>query len=167
MPLVPLDAAFSFTKQPLNPTIIVVGDKSCRVTLVWEYTAGGEQIGMMFIKRLNNSNSNGDTVATRFSPASQGKVVDPFNKDGHFGFEDPATLVINQVTTKDEFVYRCVVQTDTNHDGHKSDINLKVYSKLCGIHNGRHLLYFLTVLLDPLYWVQIKCIVFVLYFSKF
>ena len=128
MLLVPVDAAFSFTKQPLNPTIVVVGDNSSRVTLAWDYTAGGEQIGTMFIKRVD-SNNKSVTVATKFSPSSQGKVVDPFNKDGHFGFEDPATLVINQVTTKDEFVYRCVVVTDLNHDGYKSDINLKVYSK--------------------------------------
>ena len=130
MLLVPLDAAFSFTKQPLNPTIVVVGYNSSRVTLAWDYTAtGGEQIGLMRIQRLNNRNGNPVTLASRFNPASQGKVVDPFNKDGHFGFEDPATLVINQVTIKDEFVYRCVVVTDLNHDGYKSDINLKVYSK--------------------------------------
>ena len=127
MLLVPVDAAFSFRKQPLNPTIVVLGHNSSRVTLAWDYTAGGEQIGTMFIKRLNNSKSA--TVATRFSPASKGEIIDAFNKDGHFGFEDPATLVINQVTAKDEFVYRCVVLTDKNHDGHKSDINLKVYSK--------------------------------------
>ena len=111
MLLFPLDAAFSFTKQPLNPTIVVVGHNSSRVTLTWDYVAGGEQISLMRIQRLSNSNSNPVTLASRFSPASQGKVVDPFNKDGHFGFEDPASLVINQVTTKDEFVYRCVVLT--------------------------------------------------------
>ena len=158
-------AAFSFSKQPLNPTIVVVGDNSSRVTLPWDYTAGGEQIGTMFIKRVD-SNNKSVTVATKFRPSSQGKVLDPFNKDGHFEFEDPATLVINQVTAKDEFMYRCVVQTDTNADGHNSDIKLKVYSKFYDIHNGRHLLDFLTVLLDPLYWVKIKCIVFVLFFSK-
>ena len=136
--------AFSFTKQPLNPTIVVLGENSSRVTLAWNYTAGGETIGTMFIKRLNNSNSKGVTVATRFSPASQGKILAAFKKDGHFEFEDPASLVINQVTTKDEFVYRCVVQTEETPDGHPSDINLKVYSKLCGIHSQRHLLDFLT-----------------------
>ena len=79
MLLVPFDVAFSFTKQPLNPTIVVLGQNSSRVTLAWEYTAGGEQIGTMFIKRLNNSNSKSVTLATRFSPSSKGKVVDPFN----------------------------------------------------------------------------------------
>ena len=129
MLLVLINAAFSFTKQPLNPTIVVMGYNSSRVTLAWDYTAGGETIGLMRIERLNNSNSKGVTVATRFSPASQGKILDAFNKDGHFGFEDPASLVINQVTTKDEFVFRCVVQTEETPDGHPSDINFKVYSK--------------------------------------
>ena len=136
--------AFSFTKQPLNPTIVVLGQNNSRVALAWDYTAGGETIGPIRIQRLNKSNSKGVTVATKFSPALQGKVNYPFNKDGHFGFEDPATLVINQVTTKDDFVYRCVVQTEETPDGHPSDINLKVYSKLCGIHSQRHLLDFHT-----------------------
>ena len=87
----------------------------------------------MRIQRLSSSNSKGVTLASGVGSPSQGKLVDAFNKDGHFGFEDPASLVINQVTTKDEFVYRCVVQTDKNHDGHKSDINLKVYSKFYDI----------------------------------
>ena len=125
----------------------MVGDNSSRVTLAWNYTAtGGEQISLMRIQRLNNSNSNPVTLASRFLPSSQGKVENAFNKDGHFEFEDPTSLVINQVTVKDEFVYRCVVLTSLNSDGHKSDINLKVHSKL-GIHSRRHLLDFLTVLL--------------------
>ena len=162
-----LAAALSFNKQPLNPTIVVVGHNSSRITLGWEYTASvGEKIVVMRIQRLNDSNSQGVTLASGVGSPSQGKVVDDFNKDGHFGFKDPATLVINQVTAKDEFVYRCEVLTASNPDGHKNDINLRVYSKFYDIHNGRHLLDFLTVLLDPLYWVKIKCIVFIYFFSK-
>ena len=108
----------------------MVGYNSSRVTLGWDYTAsGGEQISLMRIQRLNNSNSNPVTLASRFLPSSQGKVENAFNKDGHFEFEDPTSLVINQVTVKDEFVYRCEVVTSLNSDGHKSDINLTVYSK--------------------------------------
>ena len=130
MLFLPADAAFFFTKNPLNPTVVVLGHNSSRVTLAWEYAAsGGEQIGTMRIQKLNKSNSRPVTLASGFASTPQGKVVDPFNKDGHFGFEDPVSLVINQVTTKDEFVYRCVVQTSSNSDGYKSDINLNVYSK--------------------------------------
>ena len=131
------DATFSFDEKPSNPTIVVVGHNSSRVTLAWNYTAtGGEQISLMKIQRLNNSNSNskGVTLASRFNPTSQGKVADDFNKDGKFGFEDPTTLVINDVTTEDEYVYRCEVVTNSNHDGYKSDIKLKVYSKFYDIH---------------------------------
>ena len=142
---VPIDAAFSFIKHPLNPTIVVVGDNSSRVTLAWEYTASvGETILLMRIERLNNSNSKAVTLASGVGSPSQGKVVDDFNKDGHFGFEDPATLVIHQVTTKDEFVYRCEVQTDKNPDGHKNDINLKVYSKFYDIHRRKSIQCFST-----------------------
>ena len=109
----------------------MLGHNSSRVILAWDYTtSGSEQIGTMLIQRLANSNSNPVTLAGRLNPQSQGKVDDAFNKDGHFGFEDPASLVINQVTAKDEFVYRCLVQTDSNFAGYKSDINLTVYSKL-------------------------------------
>ena len=83
----------------------------------------------MRIERLNNSNSNPVPLASRFLPFSPGRIVDAFNKDGHFAFEYPSTLVINQVTTKDEFVYRCEVVTSINSAGYKSDLNLKVYSK--------------------------------------
>ena len=128
------DAGFSFTKHPLNPTVVVLGYNSSRVTLAWDYNAGGETIGTMRIQRLNNSNSKGVTLASGFGPTPNGKVKDAFSKDGHFGYEDPVTLVINQVTTKDKFVYRCVVQTSENSDGYKSDINLEVYSKFYDIH---------------------------------
>ena len=132
--LVPADAAFSFTKQPLNPTIVVMGYNSSRLTLAWNYSASsGEMIVLMRIQRLSNSNSKGVTLTSGFGSPSQGKVVGPFNKDGHFGFTDPASLVINQVTTNDEFVYRCEVLTASNPDGHKNDINLKVYSKFYDI----------------------------------
>ena len=70
----------SVNNRSVNPTIVVLGQNSSRVTLAWDYTvSGGEQIGTMFIKRLNNSNSKSVTLATRFSPSSKGKVVDPFN----------------------------------------------------------------------------------------
>ena len=115
----------------------MVGHNSSRVTLAWEYAASdGEGIGTMLIQRLANSNSNPVTLAGRLNPQSQGKVDDAFNKDSHFGFEDPASLVINQVTAKDEFVYRCVVQTDSHFAGYKKDVNLAVYSKFCGIHRA-------------------------------
>ena len=131
----PADADFSFTKQPLNSTIVVMGYNSSRVTLAWDYTAsGGETIGTMRIKRLSNSNGSPVTIASKFSPSSPGKIEDAFNKDGHFEFEDPTSLVINQVTVKDEFVYRCEVVTSSNTVGYKSDINLKVYSKFYDIY---------------------------------
>ena len=150
--MVPVDAAFSFTKEPLNPTIVVVGHNSSRVTLAWDYTAtGGEQISFMRIQRLNNSNSNPVTLASRFLPSSQGKVENAFNKDGHFEFEDPTSLVINQVTVKDEFVYRCVVLTSLNSDGYKSDINLKVYRKFYGIPRRRNFLNLYSVCVSPQY----------------
>ena len=139
---VPIVAAFSFIKHPLNPTIVVVGDNSSRVTLAWEYTASvGENIWLMRIQRLNNSNSKAVTLASSFGSHD-------FNKDGHFGFEDPASLVINQVTSKDEFVYRCeVLVTSSNIAGYKSDINLKVYSKSYDIHRRKHFLNLHTVFL--------------------
>ena len=150
MLLFPAVAAFSFTKKPQNPTIVVVGHNSSRVILAWNYTAyGGEQIGTMLIQRLNSSNSNSNpvTLAGRVNPQSQGKVDDAFNKDGHFEFEDPASLVINQVTAKDEFVYRCLVQTGSNFVGYKSEVNLKVYSKCYDIYRRSHFLNLHTVFL--------------------
>ena len=124
------DATFTFNEKPSNPTVVVVGHNSSRVPLAWNYTAtGSEHILLMKIQRLNNSNSIGVTLASRFNPTSQGKVADDFNKDGKFGFEDPTTLVINDVSTEDEYVYRCEVVTNSNHDGYKSDIKLEVYSK--------------------------------------
>ena len=124
-----MDAAFSFTKTPGDPTVVVVGHNSSRVTLEWEYTAsGGEDIGTMRIQRLNNSLP--EDLASKFSPQTDGEVVDKFSKDGHFEFEEPATLVINSVTPADEFVYRCLVPTNANQSpGHRNDIRLTVLGK--------------------------------------
>ena len=123
------DTAFSFTNSPANPTVVVLGHNSSRVALEWDYAAsGGEIIGTMRIQRV--ANGVPETVATRFSP--QSAIEANFANDPHFEAEDPATLVINNVTAADEaFVYRCVVQTSLNAGvGHRSDIDLNVYCKL-------------------------------------
>ena len=125
-----IDAAFSFTNSPANPTVVVLGHNSSRVALEWEYAAsGGEIIGPMRIQRVKNGVP--ETVATKFSPQSPFSIEANFANDSHFEAEDPATLVINNVTAADEaFVYRCVVQTSKNAGaGHRSDIDLKVYCK--------------------------------------
>ena len=99
------------------------------MALEWEYTAsGGEIIGQMKIQRLNNSLP--EDLATKFTPQSAGKIRDKFSKDGHFEFQEPAMLVINGVTTADEFVYRCQVPTDDNQlPGYRNDIRLTVLGK--------------------------------------
>ena len=124
-----IDAAFSFTKTPDDPTVVVVGYNSSRVALEWEYTAsGGEIIGLMKIQRLNNSLP--EDVAVKFSPQTAGTITGKFSKDGHFEFQEPATLVINSVTPADEFVYRCQVPTNANQSpGYRNDIRLTVLGK--------------------------------------
>ena len=129
-----IDAAFSFTKKPDDPTVVVVGHNGSRVALEWEYTAsGGEKIGLMKIQRLNNRLPEG--LATKFNEQTAGKVVDKFNNDGHFEFQEPATLVINSVTPADEFVYRFQVMTSVNQSpGHRHDIRLTVLGKYYTLH---------------------------------
>ena len=81
------------------------------------------------ISRLNSSNGNPVLVASKLDSDPIGEVADAFKKTGKFAYENPATLVINNVTLEDEFIYRCDALTSKNLNGYKNAVKLNVYSK--------------------------------------
>ena len=119
-----------FKKEPPNPTVVVLGINSSRVSLAWEYSpVDGDKLVAIRINRLNSSNGDPALVASKLDSDPIGEVADAFKKNGKFAYENPATLVINNVTVEDEFIYRCDALTSNNLNGYKSAVRLNVYSK--------------------------------------
>ncbi|KAL9964729.1 hypothetical protein ACROYT_G028409 [Oculina patagonica] len=100
-----LAQAVTFTRTPHNPTIVMDGVNSSRVSLIWRYALDkGEQLRSVTIESARPGEKGRTRIATR--PSANGTFVFARNRFRlYYGARPPATLVLKDVKTTGENTY--------------------------------------------------------------
>ncbi|KAL9964728.1 hypothetical protein ACROYT_G028408 [Oculina patagonica] len=97
-----LSESFTWTKTPKNPTVVVEGVNSKRVTLIWDFSASTSNYSVT-IRRQRPGESQETQIAYRPQNTAFNYTDQSFKKKYEASL--PATLVLKDVKRNDEYVY--------------------------------------------------------------
>ena len=120
-----ISEAFQWTKQPVNPTIVVEGVNSAKVPLVWEYVLSpGESIVSITVQRGRLGSAERETLAVQ--GANPLSVIRFQNK---YNVVPPLTVELLDVKNNEEYVY-CISVVSSTGATPSSQVRIIVNGKL-------------------------------------
>ncbi|XP_066024509.1 fibroblast growth factor receptor 2 isoform X3 [Pocillopora verrucosa] len=96
------ESAFRISQKPSNPTIVVLGVNSSRVTLVWRYSDAPSQYFVQFWRQ-----KTGEKI-TQISSSRDGNAFNPSNTN-EFDASLEATLTLKNVERNEEYTYSIIL----------------------------------------------------------
>ena len=124
-----------FIEPPSDPTVVVLGENTTKVSLSWNYDLEGKILAA--IKFVQIKEVKGEDVKTEIlsyksdgtgSPLGSGATLITKDANNVNVLKNKATLEIKSVEKKDEAKYRCLVITD-NFDTFQNKVQLRVLGK--------------------------------------
>jgi len=119
-----ISEAFQWTKQPVNPTIVVEGVNNTKVSLLWEYVLSqGESIASITVSRGRPDSAERETFAVQGSnPLRVTRFQNKYN------VAPPLTVELLDLKNKEEYVYFIDVVSSTG-DTPSSQVRIIVNGK--------------------------------------
>ena len=130
-----------FIELPSDPTVVVLGENTTKVSLSWNYDLEGKTLGL--IKFVQIKEVKGKEVKTEILSYKSDETGLKINDNSPLGYratlimkdandvnvlKNKATLEIKSVEKKDEAKYRCLVVTK-NFDTFLNEVQLRVLGK--------------------------------------
>ena len=95
------ESAFRISQKPSNPTIVVLGVNSSRVTLVWQYSDVPSQPSQYFVQFWRRK--TGEKIK-QISSSKDGNAFNPSNTEEFVARLD-ATLILKSVKASEKYTY--------------------------------------------------------------